>query len=320
MKLYDENARAHLAKNPRSLRLSRNEGGEFTWQILDGDRVMAEGKNKTMADREAEITKFEAGKQKRENIDVSLVHFTSKNNYVEAGGRNSGAAQFIERLPAMNSRDLLKVVEGTVNAERVTFVMRGAAAFELVKRKLREVEKFTKVKGQGIDTICNTLAKEVGIDGKTLYKDYRIFEEFGDRLKALLVDTPERILPRELYAVAVCANSELTTPAAVLDYFEEQREATGGYFTDHARRDIKRINEGLTIDEIREMDGLERIEKVNEKKERMPDGDKTTSLKIVASVEANYYMRQIIDKHASFSTWFLTRAKEEFGNLPKGKS
>lgn len=310
-RVYDEDAREYYAKNPGALKLGKNEAGDFTWQVIGADsRILAEGHASSMASREKDITEFETGKQKKENIDVSLVHYSSKDQLIEAGGQNSGAIKLIERLQSMNSRDLMKIVEGTVNAERVTFVMRGAAAFELVKRKLREVQKFNKLKGAGIDTICNTLAKEIGIDGKTLYKDYRIFEEFGSRLIATLGDTPERILPREMYAIAVGVDKETNDPEEVLDYFEEQREATGGYFTDHARRDIKRLNDGMTLDEVREQDGLERIQRISNAK---APNEKMATLQIAATKDNNWYLSQIIEKHASFSSWFTMRAKEEFG-------
>lgn len=320
LKIFDERAREVLLKDPAALHLRRDKDGEYMFQIVEGNKILAEGRYKTMELREAGLLAFEAGKKdKKKNIDVSLVHYSSANQHIEVGGQDSGAVKLIERLSSMNSRDLMKVVEGTVYAERATFVMRGAAAYELVKRKLREVEKFNTTKGAGIDSICNTLAKEVGIDGKTLYKDYRIFEEFGDRLVSTLRDTPERILPRELYAVAVCADPLLSSPTEVLDYFEEQREVTGGYFTDHARRDIKRVNEGIPLEEIRDLDGIERINKINEKKDRALPAERTTNIKILASPENNWLISQIIEKHASFSAWFALRGKEEFGSPPRRK-
>lgn len=303
IRIYDEDAHSYYAQHPNALKLGKNEAGECTWQVIHSDgRILAEGTNPTMQGREEDISSFERGKTKRKNIDVSLVSYSSKNQVVSAGGEGSGAIQLIERIQGMNSVDLMKIVEGTVNAERVTFVMRGAAAFELVKRKLREATKFSKLKGAGVDTICNELAKEIGIDGKTLYKDYRIFEEFKDRLIETLQSGPERLLPREMYAVAVGAEDT----HEVLDYFEEQRETTGGYFTDHARRDVKRLNEGMTLDEVRELDGVERKAKAGKT-------EKMVTLQLAATEENNFYVAQIIEKHASFSAWFTMRAKEEFG-------
>lgn len=160
----------------------------------------------------------------------------------------------------------------------------------------------------------------MGIEGPTLYKDYRIFEEFGGRILEYMVAAPEKLLPREMYGVALHTNNNPGfTTLDVLDYFEEQREATGGYFIDHARRDSKKINDGMTINEVREQDMNARLELIEKRKLREPSiKEPTTKVDVPATPESNYYMLKIIDKYASFSSWFLQKALEEFGK-PKKK-
>ena len=100
-------------------------------------------------------------------------------------------------------------------------------------------------------------------------------------------------------------------------YFQEQREATGGYYTDHARRDTKLFNEGKSVEEVTILDAENRIEKVAEKGKKLPKkvAERETMLKIVASASNIAYYKKIIEKYSSFNAWYERRVLEEFGTL-----
>ncbi len=251
----------------------------------------------------------------------ALVTYDNKNHAMQAGGMNSGALDFIRSLSKQTYEQLLGTFTTAINSERVMFVVRGATAHELYVRACsKEKREFSNKLGGGIDTFMKEISKEVGVDAKTLYKDFQIFDVFGETLMEYLADSPDRILPREFYALA-CNTSENVTTSKMetLEYFEMKREQTDSYFTDHARRDIKLINQGVSIMEVSEDDNKARAEalagvkKTNQTKTK----DKYVSVNIVANHENDWLLREVIKKYGSVSTFFTKRAKEEFGDAPK---
>jgi hypothetical protein len=249
---------------------------------------------------------------------VALVRYDPADQNIIAWGPQSGAIGLIQSLKSLNMEQLNRVFTTAMDAERTMFVIRGAAAHELVSR---QVKKFTKEKGQGIDTLMRELAKDTGVDGRTLYKDYLIFEEFGAFLTNLLATNHERIMPREYYALAVNVSVSVPiTPMDVAEYFEEKRQATGGYFTDHARRDIKQLNQGASIEEVSTADSVERMDAVNNPKERKQAvaQEKMIPLKVVASPQMFWLIERIVETHGSVGNYLTRRGTEEFGERPRG--
>lgn len=247
----------------------------------------------------------------------ALVSYDPFNSHIQVG---NSVKDLIASLPKLNNEELKSLFINTVDAERAMFVVRGATAYELYKRALKEGAEFSKAKGAGVDSLLNSIAAEVGIDGKTLYTDFKVFEEFGGWLTEQLTTAPETIMPREYYVLAMkTTNMAIEPPSEVLRYFQEQREVTGGYYTDHARRDTKLFNEGKSVEEVQLLDAEFRMEKVAEKgKKKAPKkvAEKETMLKIVASEQNINWYRQIIEKYSSFNAFYERKCMEEFG-LPE---
>lgn len=251
----------------------------------------------------------------------SLIAYDPKTSYMQIG---NSVKELIASLPSMKTEQLTNLFRNTVDVERAMFVVRGATAHELIKRAIEDGKKFDKTKGNGVDTMINEIAKEVGIDGKTLYADYKVFDEFGGWLKEQLTEAPDTIMPREFYVLAMKTTTMAQEPPSeILNYFQEQRESTGGYFTDHARRDAKLFNEGKTIEQVKQLDAEQRIEKVAEKnsgaKKAQVPAERYASLQIVASDQNINYCRKILEKYASFNEWFERKCKDEFGAADEGK-
>lgn len=244
--------------------------------------------------------------------DVALVHYSPSRAFLSAGGPN--AVSFIKSLDKLSDDQLMHVLEGTFHAERVAFVLRGAAAYQMIGRVSNR--KDNKL---GIDGICNQMAKEFSVDGKTLYRDYKIFEVHATYLLELLMQRPEQILPREFFAESVKLESGLRiSPQDVIHYYEERRDSTGGYFVSHARRDREKFNQGMSIKDVRHEDTLERMEAINREKRKEPSiiKEKLLTIQVVASHKGQWFMHQILDNYESFSEWFYTRGAEEFGDPP----
>lgn len=246
-------------------------------------------------------------------MSEALVEYNKKQNVMAVG---NSAIDVIRAIPDMSSQKLHKLFVTTLEAERAMFVIRGAAAYEMYVRAVDQGKEFTKTKGNGVDAMITEIAKEAGIDSKTLYKDFKIFELFGDELVEKLATAPESILPREFYAIAAQTSATAKEePTAVLEYFNTQREVTGGYFTDHARRDIKRFNEGMSVEDCEKLDAEERIEAVSkkkEKKESLPK-EQMVNLPILASQTNIKYSKAILSKYGTFSLWFDKKCRDEFG-------
>lgn len=244
---------------------------------------------------------------------AALVTYDGKKNYLQVG---AAVQDLIASLPSLNDKQLRSLFQNTVDAERAMFVVRGAAAHEIYKRAVADGQKFDKTKGNGIDTLINEVAKEVGIDGKTLYSDFKVFDEFGGYLIEQLTTAPDTIMPREYYVLATKVSRQAQElPMNVLEYFQEQRESTGGYFTDQARRDTKLFNEGKTVEQVKKLDAETRIEAVSGTKTKAAKLPKEhyATIKIVATKQNVDWYRQIIDTYGSFEEWFKRKCKEEFG-------
>lgn len=263
-------------------------------------------------------TKKKAAPKKAANGNgnvMSLVTYNAEKKYMQLG---SNVKKYIEHLPDMTDAQLMNAFGDAVNMENAMFIIRGATAYEIFKRVKDEGRKFSKVAGEGIDAVINEVAKTVGIDGKTLWVDFKIFDNFGEYLTELLETTPEKILPRVFYEQAAkTENADQCTPKEVLDYFEEQRE-TFNYFTHHARRDSAKINSGMTITQVKAEDVAEREEAVNADKPKAKKAKvepHTIALPIAATEANDQYLRKILDKYSTVQSWFDKKVREEFGDV-----
>jgi hypothetical protein len=247
----------------------------------------------------------------------------SDKGLVQIGRR---AIDLIKEMPDMPDRELQSVLRGSIEVERAMWVVKGSAAHEVVKRATSEGSQFSKMKGMGLDSLIGQVATELGVNTFTLRDDYKAFAEFGNYIKEQLVESPESLMPREFYTLAskISEATAKVTPYEALQYFEEQRQAMGGedkftYYTDHARRDLKLFNQGHTIEQVRKLDGQARSEKIANKKN--PDSVsqvRTISVQITTSEANQWYVRAIIEKHGSFTSWFEKTAKAEFGKFKEG--
>jgi hypothetical protein len=116
-------------------------------------------------------------------------------------------------LPSISQMDDAALVKMAINAlylERFAFVLRGVCAAELRRRipvRLAGGRGKQDREGLGIKAQTTRLAKEIGINLKTLDTDARISETFFKRGETMLVR--EDCLPREYYVVALGAPDPL---------------------------------------------------------------------------------------------------------------
>lgn len=247
----------------------------------------------------------------------ALISYDPFSSHVQVG---NSVRDLISVLPKLDDLALVEMFRNTVGAEKAMFVIRGATAHEIIKRAEDAGKKFGKTNGGGIDSVINEIAKDVGIDGKTLYADYKVFEEFGGYLTEQLTTAPEAIMPREYYVLAIKTGMSQELPMSILEYFEERRLSTNGYFTDHARRDVKLLNEGKTIEQVMEMDATNRAEIVADKNKKAPAKtgssapiEKTLSVSLPDNAQVKSWYKQILAKYGTFESWYTRKCTEEFG-------
>lgn len=255
---------------------------------------------------------------------LSLVTYDKSNKVIESGGYNRQAIALIMDVPTMSDEDLKQMFTTTNEARRLMFVVNGAISYEIYKRACDRGETFTTRKGEGVSELFRDLSVSSGLELATLRDDFRIFDEFGIELVECLAVSPDRIMPREFYCLAV----RTPNPQETLRYFEEQRDSVT-YYVAHARRDTKKFNEGLSVAEVRRQDLAEREVAVQvarlsatSEAELWSDADEPTVTPTVersfqVSLPSNqiseYYVREIVGKYGSFRNWFFHRAAEEFG-------
>lgn len=236
-------------------------------------------------------------------------------------GQNT--ASLIDRIHAIDTDGqkvidddaLVDLFQGAIAAESAAFVVRGAAAFELVERAEKQGQAFTTTKGNGVSTVIQDVVRRTNVKTQTIQEDFRIYQLLSSDMTRCLREAPETLLPRELYRMATqIENVTWATPLELVDYFREQRESLT-YTSDHARRDVKRVNGGMTIDEVREADAQERADVLaGNKSARLSQANaKMLTLRISKNPRNSRLYEKIINTHGSFDSWFTRRASEEFG-------
>jgi hypothetical protein len=257
---------------------------------------------------------------------LELVSYSPSEKSIQSSQFNNNIIQLISEMPKMIDDDLKRVFTSTNEARRLLFVVNGAASYEIYKRALSRGEEFTTKKGRGVSELFRDLSMQSGLDITTLRDDFRIWDEFGVVLLDYISNYPERILPREFWLLAV----KTPNPQSTLQYFEEQRDSVT-YYVSHARRDAKKLTAGKTIEQVLREDLEERAEAIIEMSAAAASSqleakpmhgedsparrDRVVTVGLPETEETAFYIRQIIDKYGSFSGWFLTRAKEEFGGV-----
>lgn len=242
---------------------------------------------------------------------------------------SKGAVTLIDRMHAidehgartMSDDDVVDIFMSTVMAEAAAFVIRGAAAYELVERAAASGQRFTTTRGGGIDSVLVDIVKRTGVKRATIYEDYKIYDRHRSDMLTSLADNPDNLLPRELYRLANQVESTTwATPQDMVDYFREMRDSGFAYTSDHARRDVKRVNSGMTIDEVREADIQEReqvIEEIAASESVRVAVAKIPTLTVRLTVKDNTqrYVDRIIEHYGSFDAWFDRKTSEEFGEI-----
>lgn len=262
---------------------------------------------------------------------LGLVGYRTDSKIVESSFYNENAIRLIRELPKMVDEELKQVFTSVNEARRLMFVINGATSYEIYKRASERGETFTTKKGMGISELFRDLSMSSGLDISTLRDDFRIWDEFNVVILDYLANIPERILPREFWLLAVKAPN----PQATLKYFESQRDSLS-YYVQHARRDTKKLNQGMSLDQVLKEDIEERAEylaglgseqssvltpaNADSTDTDTTDTTASKSPKLVTvglpeTPETLYYVRQIIEKYGSFSGWFSIRSKEEFGEV-----
>lgn len=213
--------------------------------------------------------------------------------------------------------DKLKAFFGSVvETERAAFVLRGAAASELIDRL--EALGAESNQTEGVNTALREVAKDAGVDVGTLREDSRIYKEFAEDLVELLAANPERILGREYYRLALqTGNVTWASPREVLNYFQEQLDSLT-YSSSFARRDVKRINDGMTIDEVRAADLKEREAALGTPSRAGTTAKaKMLNIQVEQSDKMQWVISQVLKTGSNMTNWILRKGKEQFGDMPK---
>lgn len=258
--------------------------------------------------------------------DTALVQYNEQNNYIDI---SRSAAGLIDKIHGCDSEgnhligdtQLVELFKQFTSLENAAFVLRGAAAYEIVVRMESDGREFSTTAGNGVDSVLVDLTRQTGVKKTTLYEDYKIYRHFKDKMIEQLKTDPDQLMPREFYRLSLqTADVSWASPHETLEYFEEQRDTGFHYTSDHARRDVKRINDGLSVDEVKELDAEERMAAVEGRKTRSAPkkvNEPLMSVQISATREMEWYISKIMDEHGSVNAWILRRAKEEFGDVPR---
>ena len=225
------------------------------------------------------------------------------------------ALKIISGLKDLTDQQVRDLYIQSDSANKVMFVINGAMSYEIYRR-VEASSKFMNRKGQGVNSVFTELATDLGIAPSTLYADFKIFQEFGPILEHYLKESPESLLPREYYSLAVKTGD---MAIKTMEYFEQKRESSG-YTTMHARRDTKLINSGISIDVVDQADLDERKQiaqtpavSVNADKSAAELIEPMLKLQIHKTMEAEGFLGSIVEDYGSFESWFLIRCREEFG-------
>jgi hypothetical protein len=261
---------------------------------------------------------------KPQGEDFALVNYNAKGTALSISTK---AATLVNQIhgrdkdgnPLMGQEDLIRLFGSVVETEKAAFVLRGAAAYEVVVRAEAAGADGTTPDGTHVSQLLSDVAKQVGVDKPTLMEDYRIYKEFGAELVEQLGNAPEALLGREYYRLALqTASSTWTTPKEVVEMFNNQRDAVT-YSTSFARRDVKRINDGMSIDEVIAADKKEREATAGAVPSRAGTTVKAKMMNIQVEVsdQMNFIISKVNSSGSNMSNWILRKGKEQFGAAPK---
>lgn len=255
---------------------------------------------------------------------VTLATYDSKTTSI---GFSGGALQMVKDIATRTDEELELLLRNINVLETNVFVVTGAVCYEIATRALKEGFKQEKVIGGGLNALFNAVSRETGIDGNTLWINYKIYEEFGVAvLKEQLENDPEKILPKEFYKQALRYD---VNPIKALTYFEDKRAAMGGsYNMLHAKRDIDKLKAGKTIKQVDNEDLKERKDAVQAKQIAKTTSKKVAdaargeakidmvNLQIQATRDNAWRVDQLIASGMSFEAWFIKKCDEQFGVPP----
>lgn len=151
----------------------------------------------------------------------------------------------IVEIPELSNEQILKLLKRTYKISRDWFLVSGAVTSE-IKTRFDNADEFINEKSRMHKGWHTFLTNELELDSILLNRDYLINEEFGDYLKNLLMESPEKILPSEFYAEAVKSNK----PLELLKFYEVEF-AKGDYDLSRARFARRFFNQGLSFLQIR---------------------------------------------------------------------
>ena len=289
---------------------------EVTNQIIDGEPVFDQQPNpKTGA---LKVPAKEAA------ADTALVMYNERNVHLSVSAKAVNIIGNIHGVDSegkslMNDDQLKQFFGSVVEVEKASFVLRGAAAWELVTRVQEAGKDFNTTAGNGVDTVLKDICNELRVERSTLQEDYRIYAQFREELTENLATNPDALMSREYYRLALqTQNVTWADPKETLDYFKDQVNSQS-YSTNLARRDVKRVNGGMSIEEVRKADLQEREEAANsgEKEKTKTAKERMMNIQVVASDQMQWIIDCVRKKGGSMSNWILAKGKAEFGQAPK---
>jgi len=259
-----------------------------------------------------------------EATDMNLIQYNAASTSLSVSGRAATLVNVIhgtdkDGKKLMSDDQLKRLFGSVVETEKAAFVLRGAAAYEIVLRVQEAGKEFNTEAGNGVDTVLRGICKEVGVERQTLQEDFRIYKQFGKQLVEDLGNSPEALLAREDYRLALqVQDTTWCTPDEMLDYFREMRQSTLAYGKDFARRDVKRVNGGMNIDEVRKADLKEREAALKEAEsgKKKTVKERMMNIQVVVSDQMQYVVDKVQGKYGSMSSWILKMGKQEFGDAP----
>jgi hypothetical protein len=157
--------------------------------------------------------------------------------------------RFIKALPSMDIEQVFETARYARGFERAAYLLRGACAAELVERATRLAGGAGKrdVDGTGVRATVRRLAKEAGVDARTIDQDYQIYATFYAPRKtvdetSIVSSEPPVGLTREMHVLALKADD----PHVALELFATKAADDSSYTAVKAAADLAKLKTGTS--------------------------------------------------------------------------
>ena len=162
----------------------------------------------------------------------------------------SGIKNAISLVPKMNNEQRLEVAREATVHSNLSFLLRGCCAYYIVKSQVQPLPGGNGKKdeeGVGVIAQMAKLAKEIGVDGKTLGIEARIYEQFF-KDKVDIEDSD--LLPKTFYEAALSAKD---SPQEAVELAQDKRSTNPNYTAKDFKNDVVALNGGATTEQLEDV-------------------------------------------------------------------